>query len=181
MATSHYGRFSRYLHWGMAALLAWQFATTGARVLAADSALDEFLWSTHRSMGALLLLLVVIRVLWALVDRANRPPAVSRAATLGHLALYALMVIVPSLALLRQFGSGRAFSPFGIPLMSGFEGESIEWMTAAGSLFHGVLGWTLLALIVGHIGMVLWHRRAGDQDVLGRMVVRRPVGGSPSG
>ncbi|MDX5503091.1 MAG: cytochrome b/b6 domain-containing protein, partial [Halomonas sp.] len=74
------------------------------------------------------------------------------------------------LALLRQYGSGRTFEPFGIPLMPGFEGE-IEWMVAPGSLFHGVLGWVLLALIVGHVAMVMWHRRQG-QDVLGRMLVR---------
>ncbi|MCE8026869.1 MULTISPECIES: cytochrome b [Halomonadaceae] len=168
---AHYGRVNRYLHWGMALLLAWQFTTTSVRVLLSDSALDELLWPTHRSTGFLLMVLVVVRVLWALASRASQPPAVSRAARLGHLALYGLMLVVPTLALLRQYGSGRAFEPFGIPLMSGFEGERIEWMVAAGSLLHGELGWLLLALIVGHVAMVFWHRRHG-QDVLGRMLVR---------
>jgi hypothetical protein len=35
---------------------------------------------------------------------------------------------------------------------------------------HGWLGWTLLAMIIGHIGMTLYHRRkATEQDVLPRM------------
>ena len=32
------------------------------------------------------------------------------------MALYLLMWAVPAIALLRQYGSGRAFAPFGIPL-----------------------------------------------------------------
>lgn len=167
-----YSRVSRYLHWGMAILFAWQFSSVGTRVLLPDSALDELLWSTHRPLGALLMLLVVVRLVWALLERGTRPPALNAAARFGHLALYALMVMVPLIALLRQYGSGRAFSPFGIPLMSGFEGDGIEWMTALGSNFHGLLGWTLLALTVGHAGMAIWHRRVGNQDVLVRMAPR---------
>jgi cytochrome b561 len=95
---------------------------------------------------------------------------VSTPALLGHVTLYALVFIVPALALLRQYGSGRVFEPLGIPLFPGFEGERIDWMMAPGNLLHSWLGWLLLALIVGHIGMAYWHRRRPDQpDVLKRM------------
>ena len=171
-APTRYSRVSRYLHWGMALLFVWQFATVGARVLFPESMLDELLWGTHRPLGALLMLLVLVRLVWALLERSSRPPALNAAARFGHLALYALMVVVPLIGLIRQYGSGRAFSPFGIPLMPGFEGDRIEWMTALGSNFHGLLGWTLLVLIVGHAGMAIWHRRAGDQDALARMAPR---------
>jgi cytochrome b561 len=117
------------------------------------------------------MLLVVIRLTWILVERGKRPPSLSRAAGLGHLVLYVLMVAVPMVALIRQYGSGNAFAPFGIPLMPGFEGE-IEWMTGLGSNFHSLLGWTLLALIAGHVVMVIWHRQAKGQDVLARMAPR---------
>lgn len=167
-----YGRISRLLHWGMAALFAVQFISAGVRFAFPDTALEEAVWGVHGPFGALLMLTVVIRALWALADRPRRPAAVNRAAGLGHLALYALMIAVPALALLRQYGSGRAFSPFGLPLMSGFEGDEIEWMTSLGGLLHGELGWALLALILGHIGMVVWHRRRGGQDVLARMLAR---------
>lgn len=169
---AHYSRLSRHLHWGMAALFTWMFITTGVRALLPDSALEDALWPTHRPLGALLMLLVVVRLVWALVERSRRPASVSLAASLGHKALYALMVAVPALALLRQYGSGRAFSPFGIPLMPGFEGDAIEWMTAAGSNFHGLLGWTLLALAVGHAVMAIWHHRAGGEEVLARVMPR---------
>lgn len=170
--TTHYGRVSRMLHWSMAGLFALQFVTAGVRFVFPDSALEEAVWGAHKPLGALLMLLVVLRLVWALVDRARRPLSLNLAASLGHLALYALMVAVPLAALLRQYGSGRAFSPFGLPVMQGFEGE-IEWMTTIGGAVHGLLGWSLLALIVGHVVMVIWHRRRGDEDVLVRMAPGR--------
>lgn len=167
-STKSYGPISRLFHWGMALLLLWQFLTVGARAWLTDSALDEFMWATHRPLGALLLLLVVIRLVWALRNRSRRPASVSLAAKLGHITLYALLLVVPLLALLRQYGAGRAFDPFGIPLFSGFDGR-IEWLVAPGNLLHGSLGWTLMALVAGHIFMVVWHRRAGRVNVLPRM------------
>ena len=79
------------------------------------------------------------------------------------------MLVVPAMGLLRQYGSGRTFEPFGIPLFSGFEGE-IAWLVEPGNLLHGSLAWTLLALIVGHIVMAFWHRKkSSDTDVIPRM------------
>ena len=165
-----YGSITRTLHWLMAVVLAWQFTSAGVHLLAEDSALDEFMWSTHKTSGFLLMVLILIRVLWALANTGRRPPPVSAPARLGHTCLYLLMVAVPLIALIRQYGSGRAFSPFGIPLMPGFEGDKIEWMTELGSNFHGLLGWLLLALTVGHVIAALWHHLAGDKNVMYRII-----------
>ncbi|TLX53672.1 cytochrome b [Stutzerimonas nosocomialis] len=168
---ARYGTASRLFHWGMALILAWQFATALARLLLEDTAIEGFLWATHRTVGLLLILLVIARGLWSLHNRGHRPASLSPMATLGHLALYALMVIVPLLALLRQYGSGRAFEPFGLTLMPGFDGPRIDWLMAPANLLHSWLGWLLLALIVGHVAMVFIHRRRPqDEDVLARML-----------
>ena len=71
--------------------------------------------------------------------------------------------------MIRQYGSGRAFSAFGVPVMEGFEGEKIQWMVDLGSNFHSLLGWTMLVLILGHVGAVVMHYRQGDKQVLRRM------------
>ncbi|WP_022960875.1 cytochrome b [Halopseudomonas pelagia] len=165
-----YGLVSRALHWGMAALLAWQFFTTVVRVLLEDSALDEFAWGTHKTVGTLLMALIVLRLLWALANRLERPPSLNRMALLGHMALYALMLVVPTFALLRQYGSGRELTVLGWQLMPGFDGK-LEWMMTPANLLHGWLGWILLAMIVGHVAMTFYHRRSATQeDVLPRMV-----------
>lgn len=114
------------------------------------------------------MLLVVLRAGWALLQRDRRPPSLSGAAHWGHGVLYVLMFAIPALGLLRQYGSARAFEPFGLPLMAERPGEKIEWMVDLGGLLHGEIGWLLLALIVGHVAMVVRHRRRGE-DVLRRM------------
>lgn len=169
--TDRYGSISRLLHWGMALLLLWQFASAAARVLAEDTTVEQFLWSTHKPLGALLLVLVVIRIVWALINTSHRPPSVSAGAKAGHIALYLLLLVVPAIALLRQYGSGRSFEPFGIPLFPGFEGEEIAWMEAPANLLHSWLGWLMLVLIIGHAAMAIIHRRSDNHvDVLRRMI-----------
>ena len=173
-STARYGTISRFLHWSMALILAWQFATAVAHWVFEDTAIEGFLWGTHKVVGTLLIALIFIRALWSLYNRGHRPPSLNIPAQLGHLTLYALMLIVPLLALVRQYGSGRAFEPLGIPLMPGFEGGSIDWMTEPGNLLHSWLGWLLLVLIVGHVVMVFVHRsRPRDEDVLARMLGNR--------
>ena len=168
-SAARYGTVSRGLHWGMAACFAVVFAAAAERFFAEESTIERLLWPLHKPTGALLMALVVLRAGWAWLHARQRPPQVSRAAHLGHLALYALMFAVPCIGLLRQYGSGRAFAPFGIPLMPGRPDDKIEWMTQLGGLLHGEIGWVLLALVAGHVGMALWHRRTGHHDVLPRM------------
>lgn len=177
MSTLHdsaqrYGAVTRLLHWSMAVLLGWQFVTVLAHVLLEDSALDKFAWSTHKATGLALMVLVVIRLLWAFYSRNRRPAAVSTLARLGHLALYGLLFVIPFVALLRQYGSGREFVAFGMTVMPGFSDPKIDWMIAPAGLLHGNLGWLLLFMVIGHAAMAFIHRRQGDEDVLARMIGR---------
>ncbi|XQU06975.1 cytochrome b [Halomonas sp. LY9] len=167
-SSTRYGLVSRALHWGMALLFVWQFSSAAARVFLEDTAIEGFLWGTHSQVGVVLMALVLIRAVWAVMNASRRPPAVSVMAKLGHLALYGLMIAVPAIALIRQYGSGRALDVLGINLMAG-GGERIEWMTNLGGLLHGELGWALLALVVGHIAMAVLHRRLTNHSIMTRM------------
>lgn len=102
----------------------------------------------------------------------RRPPGrLGRAAVAGYLLIYALMVVVPVLALLRQYGSGKPFTPYGIPLMAG-RGDKIAWIVAPGDLLHHWLAFTLLAVVLGHAGMAFLYHKVRDEDVLARMTSR---------
>lgn len=171
-SAQRYGAVTRWLHWGMAVLLGWQFLTVLAHTLIEDSALDKFLWGTHKATGLLLMVLVVLRLLWALYSSSRRPAPVSTLARFGHLALYGLLFVIPFIALLRQYGSGREFVAFGMTIMPGFSDAKIEWMIAPASLLHGNLGWLLLFMVIGHAAMAFVHRRQGGEDVLARMIGR---------
>ena len=169
--SAHYGTLSRTLHWGIALCFGLIFSSAIAHFLADDSWLDQLLWPTHKHVGSLLMGLVLLRGAWALANAHRRPPAINRMAHAGHLTLHTLMVAVPLIALLRQFGSGRAFSPLGLPVIPGFDAsQKIEWMVRLGGDWHGELGWALLALVCGHVGMALWHRGHAQHDVLPRMI-----------
>jgi cytochrome b561 len=168
--TTRYGTLTRLLHWSMALLLLWQFLSAASHFLLEDTAVEAFFWPTHKPLGVLLLILIVIRLGWAAINVARRPASINLLAKLGHLGLYAFLLVIPVLGLLRQYGSGRAFEPLGIPLFPGFDGDEIAWMVEPGNALHGLLGWLLLAMIVGHIIMVIYHRKAaGQPDVLPRM------------
>ncbi|MDD9724410.1 cytochrome b [Roseovarius sp. SK2] len=169
----HYGPVSRILHWGMAALFAAQFLSAAAHwALPKENAVRDVLWSYHGTLGATLFLLVLLRGAWGLANIPRRPPAhdgvVGRAAVAGHLAIYALMVIVPAVRLLAAAGSDRGLSYLGITFVAPREVE-VAWMQAPAE-WHGEMGWILALLVVGHIAMaVVWHRMIRRDDTLQRM------------
>ncbi|NPW37130.1 cytochrome b [Pseudomonas aeruginosa] len=170
---ARFGLVSRLLHWGMAAIFAWQFI--GMILLAAlgETPFTLFFIGTHATLGVLLFLLVALRLAWGVKNARRRPSHgfsfSGKIARVGHAALYGLMLLVPVLALLRSYGSGRAFAPLGIPFWGSSE-DKISWMVIAGDAAHGLLAWGLLALIVGHAGIAIWHRVANRDDLWQRMV-----------
>ncbi|OFT00601.1 cytochrome B [Neisseria sp. HMSC31F04] len=113
--------------------------------------------------------MIVVRILWAAANMGKRPPADSAAAKMGHLALYALMLFVPLVGMIRQYGSGRGpLKVFGLQVMQGTP-EKVEWMANLGNMLHGKMAWLLFVLVAGHIAMVIVHRMQGN-DVLPRML-----------
>lgn len=175
MQDSHerYGVVSRVLHWGMAAIFLWQFLGMVLLIILGETPLTYFFLGTHGPLGAVLFVLIAIRLGWYGRNASNRPEqdasCSGKLAGMGHKLLYALMIIVPLLALLRSYGSGRAFTPFGIPLWGASE-QKIDWMIAVGNAAHGILAWVLLAMIAGHVGFALWHRTVKRDQVWSRMV-----------
>lgn len=172
---ARYGAVSRFFHWSIAALLLWQLAGMVAKVtLGRDAALTGFLSGSHQSLGFVIFVAVLLRALWALANLGRRPPhhhgLAGLAARAGHIALYALMLFVPGAALIRAYGNERAYNVFGWQVFPARpEGEAIEWMVGFGSNWHGLMGWTLGALILGHIVMAIWHMAVRRDGTMAKM------------
>jgi len=166
-----YGLISRGLHWLMTGVLTWQFAGAVLFVSIGDTALTRFVGGRHLEVGSVLFLLVILRAGWALTNRGHRPLGHGRlggVARWTHLLLYGLMLLVPGLGLLRQFGSGQPFSVFGVRVFSA-RPDKIEWMMIPGDLLHYWLGFFLLALAIGHASAAIFHKVLWKDGVLDRM------------
>ncbi|MDT1060668.1 cytochrome b [Paracoccus sp. CPCC 101403] len=173
--STRYGRLTRALHWSMAALLAWQFLGMGLKLVLGRTPVVSFFTSSHQKVGTVLFVLIVLRALWAVANRGNRPShgggLMGVAARAGHLSLYAVMLLVPLAALLRAYGSERVFAPFGFQIFAA-QDPQIGWMVGFGNALHGELGWLMLALIAGHVAMVGLHEGMWRDGTLSRMAGR---------
>jgi len=173
-----YGRISRALHWIMAALLGWQFLIAAAERLAEDAPAVVRLAAIgpgHAWIGVTVLALLGLRLIWTALNRNRRPGhpgPLGRAARVGQGLMYLLMAVVPSLALLRAYGSGRGW-PRADPWLIPATGTEVSWMVQLGQALHGELAWLLFALILGHVGMAIWHHRVRRDGTLSRMLGRR--------
>lgn len=171
-----YGLVSRSLHWLMALLFVWQFTSALLHAFLPDTQVEGLFWSTHYSVGFTLCVLAILRGAWGLMNLRRRPryggSLLERAAALGHLSMYILMILVPSLAIVRAIGNGRGLSVYGVQLVAP-GGEPTPLLTAPANLAHGVLGWVLLALIIGHVAMALLHGMVWRDSTLDRMTKGR--------
>jgi len=147
------------------------------------SALQFSLFQLHKSVGVTVLGLTLLRLAWRLTHRPpdlpdEMPGWEKLAAHAGHLGLYALMLGLPL--------SGWAMvsaSPLNIPtVLYGV----IPWphlpilstlvnkkpVAEALEDLHSAAAWTLIVLLVLHIGAALRHHFILKDDVLRRMSPR---------
>ncbi len=166
----YYGTVSRLLHWSMAAAFVFMLFT--ALMWNIDE--DYFsLMDYHKSVGFILMLLLIVRLLWAALNFHSRPHS-GALVKLGHFMLYALMAAVPFTALLRQYGAARSeLQVFGITVMDKAP-EKIEWMNQAGGAHliagadlsvHGLLAFALFILAAGHILFAVIHQIKGEKII----------------
>lgn len=164
-----YGLISKFFHWGMGLLIIQQFFKLGDRINEGEHWLGETFGSYHGSIGLCLLVLVVLRLVWA-ITRQQRPQAQGATAVLarlGHWGLYLCMLLVPMSALALMVGNGYGVRFFGHELVAR-GGDKVEWLATLGG-FHSPLALLFLALILGHAGAALYHHFVLRDDTLKRM------------
>ena len=167
-----YGYVSRFFHWALAALILWQLLGMVVKLALGRHPVSAFFVGTHQWVGSVIFVLVVLRVAWAISNAGRRPPheavLVGLASRVGHGLLYFLMLVIPALALLRAWGSDRAFAPFGWEIFPARE-TAIAWAVAPANAAHGTLGWVFLAVIAGHVVMAFYHQWVLRDRTLNRM------------
>lgn len=173
---------SRVFHWVMA------FATLGTTSLMYYSQIYEAraeadpvaraqyseLLRLHKSIGLVVLFLVVFRFVWNRYRaRPPFPPGLSsgqrRVALLAHHSLYGLMLLIPLLgwfASMAYGGHTHFFGLFEMPLIVAKDYD----MAVIYRNGHIWLGWLMFALLVVHISAALWHHFAKRDATLAQML-----------
>jgi cytochrome b561 len=169
-----WGAPAKLFHWVMAALILAQIVlgVMAASWRLSPTKLNLFFW--HKSTGMLILLLVALRLLWRL---ANRAPALPEgmpvweraAAQLSHGLLYVLMIALPVTGWIVNSASNIPFRIFWlIPLPAIVAPDKATADPVA--LVHGGLVALLALVLVAHIGAALRHHFVKRNAVLVRML-----------
>ena len=168
----HYTRTAIALHWIMAALVIamialGQFMTEVPR----QTPLRGPLFNLHKSIGILVLLLILLRLVW----RFRHPPPplpaevpawTRRLAGATHIAFYVLLILQPLLGYTASAFGQYGVALFGIPLSSwGHEPALREPLLAA----HHLVADLLVILIGLHLLGVAWHVAAARNRLWRRM------------
>lgn len=164
---------ARVMHW-LTALLVVIMLIVGV-IIAREwgGPLQTLLYSAHKSVGALLFMLVLLRLAYRIGHPPpplpdDIPPIQKLAAQTTHWALYALLIVQPLLG-----WAGTSAYPAPVPFFGLFELPSLVAPSRALSErllgLHGLIGLTLAALAAMHIGAALFHHFVRRDRVLMRM------------
>jgi cytochrome b561 len=190
-AEARYTTFAIALHWIMAAGILILGAMGLVMVHSDLEPTSRFqLYQVHKSIGLTILLAAIVRIVWRIFHRPPALPADMRpfemaAARTGHALLYVFLIALPltGWALVSASALGIPtlfFGRFPVPHFSML--SDLADKGPAEDLLKGVHAcgaWALLALAAGHALAALRHHFIHKDDVLLRMLPRRPLRSVP--
>ena len=174
-AIQRYNSRAILLHWLIAAMILLLFVG-GLTIDAFPKGWKSAMINLHALGGLTLALLVIYRIFWRLTHAAPALPAsvsplIARAAGLGHLALYLLMLAVPFIGVptLLWRGRGLDFGLFQIASPFTRTPEIYKPLTEIHEL--GAFALVILALL--HAAVGVWHQFVQKDGILLRMMPGR--------
>ena len=170
-----YAPSQKALHWLVAVMVVVQ-AGLGIWVAFAapdDEAAAMRLYNAHDGTGAVILVLMLLRLAARLAGRAPRlPPGTprwaARAAWLNHRALYLVLLAQPLIGWLNNGANGFGWSLYGfltIPAPISQGEAAAAWPSAV----HFWTALALAALVAAHLGGVVFHTFIRRDGLLRRM------------
>ena len=173
-----YHIFSRVIHWLMAIIIIGQLSggIYMSQFLLKTSEYRSDFYNLHKSFGALVLLLILVRIINKIINKSpSLPDTITKSekilANIAHYSLYLLMILVPLSGYLMSNSYGYSVKFFSITLPN-----LVEKNYEIGALFsstHKYLGYLTVIIVVLHIAGALKHRyfdKNKQNDVLKRML-----------
>lgn len=169
---NHWGWVSKLLHWLTAALILIQIPLGfyAEELKLSPLKLDLFVW--HKSIGMLILLLAIQRLLWRITGTipvtAFTTPIQKRLGQLAHAMLYGLMIALPVSGWITTSAANiptKLFWLIELPAITGPD-ETLKSLAAE---VHEVCVIALIIILVVHIGAALRHHFILRDSILKRM------------
>lgn len=174
-----YSTAARHFHWWTVALIAIQvpvglYMAYRGNVLAIWDGLTNTLFDSHKTLGLVILALVISRLIYRLVHGAPADePTITwwqkAASHATHWSLYLLLILVPVVGWLgiSFYGARTVFGIVTIPALAAQNSEA--WEIAR--LVHRYLAYLTVALVAMHVGAaVVLHYLIRKDGVLERML-----------
>ncbi|WP_448662552.1 cytochrome b [Sphingomonas sp. CJ20] len=168
---TQYDSVSIALHWITALLVLAQFVTSQAWEWF-DRPMHRTLVITHMSLGALLTLVIVARLIWRLLPGHRVGPLTTGWQTIAargvHWLLYVLLIAEATLGWIGRWAEGKPLNAFGLLIQPPFAAWAREDVHELFEL-HEKIGWAIVLLALGHALAALYHHHHVRDRVLVRM------------
>jgi cytochrome b561 len=177
MAAPAYSVTARILHWLTAGLVLTMLPLGLVIAREWGGPFQDQLYDLHRSIGALLIVIIMVRFAYRLAHPPlplpdDIPPIQRFAAHATHWALYALLILQPFLGWIGTSAYRAPIIVFGLFELPPIWPEDRAFSDQV--LFvHGVVGLTIACLLAAHIGAALYHHFVRRDDILLRMLTSR--------
>jgi len=135
---------------------------------------DKFEWyDLHKSLGVLILMVAVPRLLWRLKEGGLKPVSQSSLGInlLAKLIQWGLLfstLAMPLSGLAMSIGSGRTVSIFGVEVIA--EGAEIPWLEELASTIHHMAVELIIVALALHIIGAIKHQLVDKDRTLIRML-----------
>jgi len=172
--SNSYGAVAKFLHWSIVILIIAQYVIAEAAGELPDG-LDKFAMITrHKSLGMLVLALVLVRIGWKLANRGlPRPvsmPRVQRiAAAAGHGLLYLLLLAQPITGWMMSSAANYPVTFFGLFQFPALVGADHDLHEALEEVHEALFG-AIVVIAVGHALAAALHHVWMKDDTLRRML-----------
>ena len=172
--TDHYPATSKLLHWLVAASVLTTAPVAIAMTRVAKGPTQDMLYNFHKSLGVLILVLMILRLINRLAvgapiadpDIAQWQKALS---SFTHTSLYILLLAMPVVGYIANSAYGATtpfFGLFELPMIVGKD----EALATQLFTIHRWVGYLLIVLVLMHVGAALYHHFIRHDNVLRRML-----------
>ena len=174
--TDHYPATSKLLHWLVAICVLTTAPVAITMTLIGKGPTQDMLYNFHKSLGVLILVLMILRLINRLIAGApiadpGIEPWQKTVSSVMHTSLYVLLLAMPVVGAIANSAYGAPtpfFGLFNLPTIV----EKNDALATQLFAVHRWVGWLVILIVLMHIGAALYHYFIRRDNVLQRMLPR---------